>query len=74
MLNSTLKAQLDVLGVPTSPGQKLFPFYLSKAQQATLYVPASMTQSEYDLLKKQIENSLAIMAVTIISDDTEAEN
>lgn len=74
VLNSTLRAQLDVLGVPTSPGQKLFPFYLSKEQQATLYVPESMTQKEYKLLKQQIENSLAIMEATILADDEPSEN
>ncbi len=70
-LSSGLGAQLSALGVPTHPGQKLFPFYLSKEQEAVLYVPASMTQKEYDQLKKQIENSLAVMEATILADDTE---
>ncbi len=73
-LNSSLGAQLSVLGVPTHPGQKLFPFYLSKEQEATLYVPASMTQKEYDQLKKQIENSLAVMEATILANDEQTEN
>jgi len=68
-LNSTLGAQLQTLGVPVHPGKKLFPFYLSKDQEATLYVPALLTQKEYDQLKKQIENSLAVMEATIISDE-----
>jgi len=33
-----------------------------------------MTQKEYDQLRKQIENSLAVMEATIISDDNSSEN
>lgn len=73
-LNSTLGAQLSVLGVPTHPGQKLFPFYLSKEQEATLYIPASMTQKEYDQLKKQIDNSLAVIEATVIVDAESTED
>jgi len=72
-LNATLGAQLQTLGVPVHPGQKPFPFYLSKEQQATLYVPESMTEKEFALLKKQIENSLAVMEATIIADDKATE-
>jgi len=58
-------------GAPS--GQLPFPLYLSKTQKATLYVPPSMTRKEYDLLRKQIENSLTVMEATILADDpTEA--
>jgi hypothetical protein len=60
---------------PLPSGQLPFPLYLSKTQKATLYVPSSMTRKEYDLLKQQIENSLAVMEATILADDqTEAES
>jgi hypothetical protein len=58
---------------PTQKGQLPFPLYLSKTQKATLYVPASLTRKEYDLLKKQIENSLTVMEATILSDDDPAD-
>lgn len=58
---------------PATGGQLPFPLYLSKTQKATLYVPASLTRKEYDLLKKQIESSLDIMEATILTDD-EPEN
>jgi hypothetical protein len=57
-------------GIP--PSQLPFPLYLSKTQKATLLVPSSMTRKEYDLLKKQIENSLTVMEATILSDDDPA--
>ena len=50
--------------VPTD--QLEFPFYLSKEQKAILYVPAAMSQREYELLKKQIENSLVVMEATAV--------
>jgi hypothetical protein len=55
-------------------GQLPFPLYLSKTQKATLYVPASMTRKEYDLLKKQIANSLTVMEATILADDSTEES
>jgi hypothetical protein len=47
--------------------------YLSKSQKATLYIPASLTRKEYDLLKKQIESSLDIIEATILTEE-EPEN
>jgi hypothetical protein len=52
-------------------GQLPFPLYLSKSQKAMLYVPASLTRKEYELLKRQIENSLAIMEATILSEHSD---
>ena len=49
-------------------GQRPFPLYLSKEQEAVLYVPSVMTRAEYDLLKKQIENSLLVMEATSVVD------
>jgi hypothetical protein len=57
-----------------SSGQLPFPLYLSKNQRATLLIPASLTRKEYDLLKKQIENSLDIIEATILADDDQSEN
>ena len=54
-------------------GQLPFPLYLSKTQKAMLYVPPSITRKEYDLLKKQIENSLVVMEATILTDGDESE-
>lgn len=56
---------------PPPAGQLPFPLYLSKSQKAMLYVPSTMTPSEFKLLKKQIENSFVVMEATILSDDTE---
>ncbi len=63
-------------GAPTPPltGQLPFPLYLSKTQKAILYVPASLTQKELDLLRKQIDHSLTVIEATILSDDTDTEN
>jgi hypothetical protein len=58
---------------PALKGQLPFPLYLSKTQKAILYVPASLTRKEYDLLKSQIENSFAIMEATILADDETPE-
>lgn len=54
---------------PAGGEQLPFPLYLSKTQKATLLVPASMTRKEYELLRKQIENSLTVMEATILTDD-----
>lgn len=47
-------------------GQRSYPLYLSKDLEAALYVPSVMTRAEYDLLKKQIENSLLVMEATSV--------
>ncbi len=53
--------------IPMPPtGQMHFPLYLSKGQQATLYVPSVMNEKEFDLLKKQIQHSLAVMEATAV--------
>lgn len=50
-----------------APADQLhFPLYLSKGQKAILYVPATMSKREFELLKKQIENSLPIMEATAV--------
>jgi hypothetical protein len=56
---------------PPPVGQRIFPLYLSAEQEAALYVPSKMRQSEYELLKTQIENSLLVMrATSVIPDPT----
>ncbi len=57
---------------PLLEGQLPFPLYLSKTQKAILYVPASLTAKELDLLRKQIDHSLTIIEATILSDDNES--
>jgi hypothetical protein len=59
--------------IPASAGQLPFPLYLSKTQKATLLIPASLTRKEYDLLKKQIDNSLDTIEATILIDDEQPE-
>jgi hypothetical protein len=54
---------------PPAKGQLPFPLYLSKSQKAMLYVPSAMTAKEFELLKKQIENSFLVMEATILSDE-----
>jgi hypothetical protein len=58
---------------PALAGQKDFPSYLTNNQRAVLYVPAKMTQKDYDLLKRQIENHLLVIEATSIA-DPEASN
>jgi hypothetical protein len=51
-----------------SGNQRPYPLYLSKEKEAVLYVPSVMTRSEYELLKRQIENSLLVVEATAVSD------
>lgn len=52
-------------------GQRTYPLYLSKETEAVLYAPSVMSQSEYDLLKAQIDNSLKVMLATSVLPDKE---
>lgn len=54
---------------PPPAGQLHFPLYLSKDHKAALYVPDVMSRREYELLKRQIENSLAVMEATAVVDN-----
>jgi hypothetical protein len=54
-------------------GQRPYPLYLSKEQEAVLYVPSVMTRAEYELLKRQIENSLVVMEATSVVDPNPTE-
>jgi hypothetical protein len=73
-LTSPPRSQFFGGGEASPPtGQLPFPLYLSKSQKATLYIPASLTRKEYDLLRKQIENSLDIIEATILADDEQPE-
>jgi hypothetical protein len=55
-------------------GQRPYPLYLSKEQEAVLYAPSVMSRSEYDQLKKQIENSLLVMEATSVVEPSGEEN
>ena len=54
---------------PPAGGQKDFPLYLSNSKRAVLYIPDTITTKDYELLKRQIENHLAVIEATSISDD-----
>jgi hypothetical protein len=58
---------------PPPVGQRLFPLYLSAEQEAALYVPSVMKQSEYDLLKTQIDNSLLVLKATSVVPDSKPD-
>jgi hypothetical protein len=49
-------------------GQKDFPLYLSNNKRAVLYIPATMTAKDYELLKNQIENHLIVIGATSVSE------
>ena len=54
---------------PPPPRLKDFPLYLSNSQKAVLYVPPEISQKDFELLKKQIENSLLVVEATFITGD-----
>lgn len=75
MLDESVKKQdKGGMATPSHTGQLPFPLYLSKSHKAMLYVPASITRKEYDLLKSQIAHSLTVMEATILSEDQSEES
>ena len=46
-----------------------FPVVAVKQPPRRLFVPATMTAKDYELLKKQIENHLMVIEATSVSDD-----
>lgn len=66
-------SRTDVTPPPPTIGQKVFPLYLSEQLEAVLYVPSKLTQSDYDLLKTQIDNSLLVMRKTSVVPDPKPE-
>lgn len=56
---------------PTPAGQRDFPLYLTNHQKGGLYIPAEMSKKDYDLLKQQIDNHLAIILLTSVVPDEE---
>jgi hypothetical protein len=50
---------------------KDFPFYVSSGK-GVLYVPDKMTADDFKLLKKQIENSLAVIEATAVVESSHA--
>jgi hypothetical protein len=56
---------------PPPPSLKDFPLYLSNSQKAVLYVPPQISQKDFELLRKQIENSLLVVEATFILDEDE---
>lgn len=66
------KAGKPVAPPPAAAGQKDFPLYLTNNQRAVLYVPATMTAKDYELLKRQIENHLMVIEATSVGEDDPA--
>ena len=60
-----------MLPPPPSPEQRDFPLYLTNHQKGSLYIPAEMSKKDYDLLKQQIDNHLAIILLTSVVPDDE---
>lgn len=54
---------------PPPAGHIEFPYYLARGQKAILYVPPVMNRKQYDLLKRQIENSLLVLEATAIAEE-----
>jgi hypothetical protein len=59
---------------PSTPhGYKDFPLHLTKHQKGALYIPAEMSQTDYQLLKTQLNNYMAVIKLTsVVGDDAEA--
>jgi hypothetical protein len=55
-------------GYPLS-NHRYFPLYLSNNERAVLYVPASMSSKDFDLLKKQIEIHLTVVQATSVTEE-----
>jgi hypothetical protein len=45
-----------------------FPLYL-KGKEGVLFVPSAMTNEDFNLLKQQIDNALAMAAEVFVSDE-----
>lgn len=54
---------------PPAGGQKDFPLYLSNNKRGGLNVPGVMTVKEFELLKRQIENHLAVIEATSVDQE-----
>lgn len=50
-------------------GGMVFPLYVSREKQGTLIVPWTLNKQEWELLKRQIENSLFIAKATVLVED-----
>lgn len=60
--------------LPVSNGLRDFPLYLTNNQRGILHVPAEMSCKDYELLKQQVENHMAIILVTsVVKDSKEKE-
>jgi hypothetical protein len=55
-------------------GYKEFPVYLTNRQRGILHVPVEMTHKDYELLKQQIDNHMAVILVTSVVDPEPEEN
>lgn len=53
-------------------GTRDFPLYTSGTRGA-LYVPERMSKKDFDLLKRQIENSLLVIEATAVADEQESQ-
>ena len=57
---------------PPSKGLRDFPLYTS-GQKGGLYVPERMSKKDYQLLKTQIDNSLAVILATAVEDEQKVQ-
>jgi hypothetical protein len=49
-------------------GMRDFPIYYATAERGALYVPGKLNRKDFELLKKQIENHLAVIEATAVED------
>jgi hypothetical protein len=71
-VTSTVNVPLKGVQTPANPpppakGLRDFPLYTT-GQKGGLYVPERMSKKDYDLLKTQIDNSLAVILATAVDD------
>jgi hypothetical protein len=69
-LNSPTQTKMQNAQSPLA-NHRYFPLYLSNNEKAVLYVPATISPKDFDLLKKQIEIHLAVIQATSVSNDAD---
>jgi hypothetical protein len=76
-LNSPSPSRMSNVQPPMQNSQsplanhRYFPLYLSNNERAVLYVPATISPKDFDLLKKQIEIHLAVIQATSVTNDAD---
>jgi hypothetical protein len=69
-LNSPTPSKMQNAQSPLA-NHRYFPLYLSNNERAVLYVPATISPKDFDLLKKQIEIHLAVIQATSVTNDAD---